>query len=187
MKMKSLFLPMTLFLALAGLASAQHSHAQAGSQTPKGKGQEGATDPHADHHKGVNERGDKVMGFDHTKTTHHFLLFADGGVIQVTANEKEDEASRDQIRSHLRHIAQMFAAGNFTAPMLVHAQTPPGVPEMKRLKEAISYQYEQIEGGAHIRISTKDTEALAAIHQFLRFQISDHQTKDSGVIEKLPH
>ena len=26
----------------------------------------------------MNQRGDHVMGFDHTKTTHHFLLLADG-------------------------------------------------------------------------------------------------------------
>ena len=28
----------------------------------------------------MNERGDHVMGFDHTKTTHHFRLLADGGI-----------------------------------------------------------------------------------------------------------
>jgi hypothetical protein len=27
----------------------------------------------------MNERGDHVMGFDHTKTTHHFRLLSDGG------------------------------------------------------------------------------------------------------------
>ena len=29
----------------------------------------------------MNKRGDKVMGFDHLKTTHHFILASDGGVI----------------------------------------------------------------------------------------------------------
>ncbi len=28
---------------------------------------------------GVPERGDHVMGFDHTKTTHHFRLTPSGG------------------------------------------------------------------------------------------------------------
>jgi hypothetical protein len=47
----------------------------------------------------MNERGDKVMGFDHTKTKHHFLLKANGGVIQIEANDSADTVSRDQIVS----------------------------------------------------------------------------------------
>jgi len=38
---------------------------------------------------------------------------------------------------HLSHIAQMFADGNFQAPMLIHDQAPPGVPTLQRLKAAI--------------------------------------------------
>ena len=86
------------------------------------------------HHDAVDRRGDHVMGFSHEKTTHHFRILADGGAIEVTANSAEDAASRDQIRMHLSHIAQMFAAGNFQAPMLVHDETPPGVPAMQKLK-----------------------------------------------------
>src|SRR5947207_13339620 len=78
-------------------------------------------------HHGVDERGDHVMGFSHEKTTHHFLLYRDGGAIQVEANDARDAASRDQIRMHLSHIAKMFADGNFQAPMLIHGQAPPGV------------------------------------------------------------
>ena len=57
----------------------------------------------------MNERGDHVMGFDHTKTTHHFLLLPDGGAIEVGANSSQDKETRDQIRMHLGHIAKMFA------------------------------------------------------------------------------
>ena len=77
----------------------------------------------------MNKRGDHVMGFDHTKTTHHFLLQELGGSIEVTANSSDDVESSNQIRMHLKHIAVMFAEGNFNAPMLIHDQTPPGVPE----------------------------------------------------------
>src|SRR5215471_17763400 len=79
------------------------------------------------HHKAVDQRGDHVMGFSHRKTTHHFWLFNDGGAIEVTANDPKDTESRDQIRMHLSHIAQMFADGNFQAPMLIHDRMPPGV------------------------------------------------------------
>jgi len=37
----------------------------------------------------------------------------------------------------------MFSEDDFNAPMLIHAQTPPGVPQMKRLKRKSSYKFEQ--------------------------------------------
>ena len=92
------------------------------------------------------------MRFDHTKTTHHFRLLADGGSIEVGANSPADTASRDQNRSHLSHISKMFAAGNFKAPMLIHDQIPPGVPTMKRLRNDIQYKFEEMEQGARIQM-----------------------------------
>lgn len=134
-------------------------------------------DQHSDHHQQVNERGDKVMGFSHEKTTHHFILLTDGGAIDVAANDATDTKSRDQIRMHLKHISQMFAAGNFNAPMLVHDQTPTGVEAMKAA--TITYQFAETEKGARVRITTNDAAALQAVYDFLRFQIKDHQTGDS--------
>ena len=130
------------------------------------------------HHSGVAERGDHVMGFDHEKTTHHFLLSPAGGSIEVSANDPADMASRDAIRGHLSHIATMFSKGNFDAPMLIHDQVPPGVPTMKRKKAVINWSFEETESGGRVRIATKDAEAIAAIHEFLWFQIEDHQTGD---------
>jgi len=127
----------------------------------------------------MNERGDHVMGFDHTKTTHHFRLLPDGGSIEVAANSPQDTQSRNQIRMHLGHIAEMFADGNFNAPMLIHDQTPPGVHLMQELKSEIRYKFEETKQGARIRISTKSPEALHAIYDFLRFQIKEHKTGDS--------
>ena len=127
----------------------------------------------------MNERGDHVMGFDHTKTTHHFRLLADGGSIEVGANSPQDTEAREQIRMHLGHIAKMFAAGNFKAPMLIHDQVPPGVPTMQRLKSDIQYKFEETEQGARIRISTISPEALQAVYDFLRFQIKEHKTGDT--------
>lgn len=62
--------------------------------------------------------------------------------------------------------------------MLIHAQSPPGVSEMKRLKGNISFKYEQTERGGRIRISTSNPQAIAAVHDFLRFQIREHRTGD---------
>ena len=138
----------------------------------------------SDHHAQGDARGDKVMGFDHAKTTHHFLLSAAGGSIEVTANSAEDQESRDAIRGHLAHIAKMFSDGDFEAPMLVHDRFPPGVDAMKRKKSVIQWKYEEIGSGARIVAVTRDLEALAAIHEFLRFQIADHRTGDPGTVKK---
>jgi hypothetical protein len=132
----------------------------------------------------MNKRGDHVMGFDHTKTTHHFLLQESGGSIEVTANSSDDVENSGRIRMHLKHIAKMFADGNFNAPMLIHDQTPPGVPVMQELKGEIKYHFEEIDRGAAVRISTKNRVALKAIHDFLRFQIKEHRTGDSLDISK---
>ncbi|HEX3250632.1 MAG TPA: hypothetical protein VHS05_14475 [Pyrinomonadaceae bacterium] len=126
----------------------------------------------------MNMRGDKQMGFDHLKTTHHFILAKDGGTIQVEANDVTDTESRDQIRGHLRHITMMFSEGNFEVPMLVHEKTPPGSEVMQKLKGEINYEYKETDRGARIQISTANRQALQAIHKFLKFQIKEHMTGD---------
>jgi hypothetical protein len=136
--------------------------------------------------QGVVERGDHVMGFSHEKTAHHFLLYPNGGEINVSAIDPSDKGTIDQIRMHLGHIARMFAAGNFKAPMLIHDTNPPGVPAMIRLKESIKYDYFETERGARIRLSTENAQAIDAIHAFLLFQIIDHQTGDKPSITSEP-
>jgi len=126
----------------------------------------------------MDKRGAAGMGFSQETTTHHFLLRKDGGAIQVTANSADDKASVAQIRKHFEHISRAFQAGDFAIPMFVHEQTPPGVPAMKKLKEKIQYKYEELEGGARVSITSGNAKAIEAIHQFLRFQIEEHQTGD---------
>jgi hypothetical protein len=55
---------------------------------------------------------------------------------------------------------------------------------MSRLKADIKYQYEEIDRGASVRISTTNAEALKAIHDFLRYQIKEHKTGDPLVVTK---
>jgi hypothetical protein len=47
----------------------------------------------------------------------------------------------------------------------------------------ISYTAENAAQGAQVRITTSDPEALAAVHEFLRFQIKDHRTGDRMTVE----
>jgi hypothetical protein len=129
-----------------------------------------------DHH--MIQRGNQGMGFAQDKTTHHFLLRKDGGAIQVTANSTDDKASIDHIRMHLEHIRQAFQSGDFNIPMFVHDQTPPGVPVMINLKDQIQFKYVEVAQGGRVVISSKNADAVAAVQEFLRFQITEHKTGD---------
>jgi hypothetical protein len=154
-----------------------------------------ATDPatcpmHAEHMKqsqhsssDVDTRGDHVMGFSHEKTTHAFRVFADGGAVEVRANDEKDAESIAAIRSHLQLIAKEFADGDFAKPQETHARVPDGVPVMKALGAAIEYRYEELERGGRVRITTRDRGGIDAVHAFMRFQIRDHHTADPGKVE----
>jgi TusA-related sulfurtransferase len=136
-------------------------------------------DQHAAHHAVVESRGDQSMGFPHEKTTHHFRIMPDGGAIEVVANDPKDLTNTEAIRSHLSHIAMMFGTGDFSAPMFIHDGVPPGVTTMKLMKSAIHYTYEEMPSGGRVRIKSGDPIAVASIHDFMRFQITEHQTGDA--------
>ena len=54
---------------------------------------------------------------------------------------------------------------------------------MTRLRSRIQYEFQSTERGGRLRITTADAKALAAVHQFLRFQIEDHGTGDKTSVE----
>ena len=151
------------FLVLASLVQAQQKMAQEGSAKP---------------HCEMMQRGEKGMGFSQQTTTHHFLLLADGGALEIGANDPKDTSTRDQIRQHLSHVAKMFSDGNFEIPMFIHDKTPPGVPTMTELRDQIHYDFEPTDSGGRVRIHTSNARAVEAVHEFLQFQITEHQTGD---------
>jgi hypothetical protein len=161
-----------LIAAMLALAFTLHAQQKDTAQTPQHE------------HAAMMQRGDQGMGFSQEKTTHHFRLLPDGGAIEVSANDPKDTASRDQIRAHLAHIAQMFAAGNFSVPMFVHDTTPPGAATMRKLRGHIRYRYRETRDGGRVDIRTRDPQALEAVHQFLRFQIAEHHTGDSTQVAR---
>ena len=142
--------------------------------------------PKPDAHAGMNARGAHVMGFDQDKTTHRFLLHPDGGAVDIFVKDPRDTANRDAIRSHLPHIAQMFAEGNFAAPMLIHDTNVPGTDQMTALKNRIRFAYVETPAGGRLDIVTTDAAALKAVHEFMRFQIRDHKTGDTTSVTKRP-
>jgi len=163
--------PICVTAALAGLALATPLAAQ---QT--------AAPTHAQH---LNATGKQVMGFDQDKTTHHFYLYEDGGAIDVSVKDKADTANRDAIRSHLPHIAMMFSQGQFDAPMMVHdTATVPGIEQLSKFKERVKWVYTETAMGGRVDVTTTDKDALAAVHAFLKFQISEHATGDKTSVAK---
>jgi hypothetical protein len=127
---------------------------------------------------GVDARHDSATGVSHHDAVHHFRLGPDGGSIQLEVKDAAQVEARDRIREHLQVVARAFAEGDFAFPMLIHDQTPPGVPVMKERKAFLRYRYEPTVKGGLVRISTDDAQALAAVHAFLRFQVEDHHTGD---------
>jgi hypothetical protein len=134
-------------------------------------------DPH------TSERGAMVMGFDQAKTAHHFRLYDDGGAIDIVVKSTSDTKDLAAIRSHLPHIAAMFGGGNFDAPMLVHdTKDVPGIETLAARKDKMRYSYVDTPNGGRVNIVTTDSAALAALHDFLRYQIKEHHTGDSGIV-----
>jgi hypothetical protein len=132
---------------------------------------------HANHAM-VESHGDQAMGFPHDKTIRHFRLSSDGGTIEVAVNDPTDKVNIQAIRSHLSHIAVMFASGNFSTPMFIHDGVPPGTTTMTLMKSGIRYAYEETPLGGNVHLYSTEPIAIAAIPDFLRFQITDHQTDD---------
>ena len=150
----------------------------AAAQTP-------APAPHD--HGQLTARGEKAMGFDQNATIHHFYLYEDGGEIEVTVKDKNDAANIAAIRAHLPHISKMFAAGDFSMPHFIHAENVPGSDGMKRLRDRIGYAYADLPGGGRVRITTRHASALSAVHEFLKYQITDHKTGDALQITAPKH
>ena len=121
----------------------------------------------------LQRRGDAVMGVDQYTSAHRFEPLSDGGRIELQ-REVDDSAGVVQIRRHLRGIAQAFASGQFDQPMLVHARDVPGTAVMAERRSVITYAYRDLPRGGEVRISSRDSIAIVAIHEFLAFQRSEH-------------
>lgn len=126
----------------------------------------------------MKSHGAQAMGFDQDAVLHHFLLASDGGAIQVDVRVPADETTRQTVQRHLRAVAAAFATGDFHSPLVTHAEMPDGVGTLQRLKSMVTYLYTATPNGGRVRIVTTNGEALAAIHDFLRYQIREHKTGD---------
>jgi hypothetical protein len=128
----------------------------------------------------LQERGRTAMGVDQYASKHRFDDLPDGGRIELRQTEP-DSAGTAAIRAHLAGIARAFARGDFTIPGVVHAGSVPGTAVMARKQELIAYRFRPLSGGGEVRLTTRDPEALRAIHQFLSFQRGEHRAGGSEI------
>ena len=126
----------------------------------------------------MQARGKMAMGVDQYASAHQFDALPDGGRIELQM-KSADSLSVAQIRAHLRLIEHAFQAGDFTTPAFVHMKAMPGTETMARKKGVITYSYADLPRGGEVRISSKDPDAIAAIHDFLAAQTREHHASHS--------
>ena len=123
----------------------------------------------------LRKRGAEAMVFDQDKTAHHFRLSKTGGAIEVVAKDPADDVSPNQIRTHLKLIAEQFAKGDFGRPFHTHGELPPGVRTMQQRRRALTFTYEALPSGGRVLIAASDARVIDAVHEFLKYQIRDTQ------------
>jgi hypothetical protein len=128
----------------------------------------------------LQQRGKMVMGVDQYTSMHRFDDLRDGGRIVLTRSP-EDSAGVRAIRAHLAEITGAFAAGDFGHTMMVHQRELPGTAVMRERRAAITYRMESLPGGGAVRITTRDSTAVRAIHEFLAAQRGDHHASGATV------
>jgi hypothetical protein len=128
----------------------------------------------------VQRRGQTVMGVDQYTSKHVFEDLPDGGRIVLDRDDATDTADVQTIRAHMRVIEAAFQRGDFTLPGIVHAQAVPGTRVMADKRAVISYRVLDRPRGAEVRIQSADPVAVAAVHEFLKFQRSDHRAAGHG-------
>lgn len=121
----------------------------------------------------MQERGEHAMGVDQYSSAHVFEPLPDGGRI-VLQRDRDDSAGTETIRAHMRTIATAFARGNFAVPGFVHAQSVPGTSIMRERRAFITYEADTLPRGGEVRIRTRDSAAIDAVHAFLAFQRREH-------------
>lgn len=156
-----------LILALSGACTTGSDHASsAATRREAATGDSGFAE--------VQSRGHVAMGVDQYTSTHLFQPLPDGGRIELQ-RDTADSAGRIRILEHMGEIATAFGAGDFTIPGFVHAREVPGTAVMAARREKIRYVVESLPRGAAVRLTTGDSSAIEAIHEFLAFQRRDHR------------
>lgn len=165
---------LSLSVALLALGAVHPASAQSGHDHSKHSSAVRSDSASDSAFAALQARGKIEMGVDQYTSTHRFDDLADGGRIELVRDES-DTAGVRTIREHLATIARAFEGGDFSTPFAVHAREVPGTKTMAAKRAAIRYEFRPLPGGGEVRISSKDPEAIRAIHDFMAFQRGDHR------------
>jgi hypothetical protein len=124
-------------------------------------------------YQAMQARGAQTMGVDQPTSTHRFESLPDGGRITLVRN-MPDSVGTARIRVHLHDMQRAFGVGDYSMPMFIHMKTVPGASVMAERHTLITYTETDLPTGGELRITTTDSAALDAVHQFLAFQRREH-------------
>ena len=93
------------------------------------------------------------------QSSKRILLDKQGGMIEVQTTHPDDKQTRDAVRQRLQGE--------------VRNGTPFGSPAVQQHQKEILYRYENTPLGGRIRITARSREALVAVQDFLRSQMTN--------------
>ncbi len=132
----------------------------------------------------VNARFSKAMGTDVNKVVQHYYLVKNGGVIEFTAKDPNDTVSIAAIQKYLDLQRDQLEKGKVDVDADVHGKIPDGLLVVKRMRGEITFYTVKSDNGAVLRMFSVNEQARQAIHEFMKFQITEHKTGDSPTTDQ---
>jgi hypothetical protein len=123
-------------------------------------------------------RVSKVSGFDSERVVRHFYLLKNGGAIEVAAKDPNDETTVKAVQAYLKKESDLLAKGNFENVNAIYGKLPDGTPQLKKMRDTVTFAAVPEENGGVLRLLTVNPQAKSAIHDYLRYQIDQFKTGD---------
>lgn len=123
-------------------------------------------------------RATRVSGFESDRVNRHFYVLKNGGAVEITAKDANDESTIKAIQSYLKKESDMWTKGNFDTVAAVYGKAPESTVQLKKLRDNVTYAVVPEENGAVVRMLTVNPMAKTAIHDYLKFQIEQLKTGD---------
>ncbi len=132
----------------------------------------------------MNSRFSRVLGTDVDKLSQHYYLVKNGGVIELTAKDPQDQAVIKAIQKYLDSQKDLFEKGKNESETEVHGKAPDGLLGIKRFRNEITFFSTGTDNGAVLRMFTVNEQAKQAVYEFMKFEIAEHKTGDVLTVEQ---
>jgi len=123
-------------------------------------------------------RVNKVSGFDSERVVRHFYILKNGGAIEVSAKDPNDEATVKAVQVYLKKESDLWTKGNFENQTAIYGRLPEGTPQLKKMRDEVTFEAVREDNGGVLRMFTVNPQARSAIYDYLRFQIDQLKTGD---------